>query len=97
MIIKCKHGWRYLDPLLSGLLDVKIDDVSADSLAHAYKNLGFIVVGGNRDNTSSIDRRKRPRTCVSFVKHFVGIKVPQIQTPYQLYKYLLKNELALKL
>ena len=41
------------------------------------------------------DRKKwhiRPFTCVEVVKNFLGISNPFIFTPYQLYKYIKKEE-----
>ena len=69
-----------------------------------YKELGYKIVEYDKidvikENIYNVGKLRTPllftpNTCVEYVKNYCGIRNILVNTPYQLYKYLLKDKRA---
>lgn len=86
IIVRRRGGWRFLNPLRSGLIRADIEDVSPMDLIKIYSSMGYRVISGPK--LVSNKNRRANKNCVTACKKIIGIDGFFIQTPYQLYKKL---------
>ena len=79
-----------IDPL-AGFTDMII--LKNVAVVKVLKAKGYRLMRTTPHLPSNTGIQLRPMTCVETVKRFVGIRRPEIWTPYQLFKFLfLKKE-----
>lgn len=92
MIIRCRNGWYYLDPLLCGLISRRLGNVTAPNLLEVYLKIGYrIVYGQRRTRKNSRKIIIKPSGCVEMSKKLIGISAPLAITPLQLKGYLIRK------
>lgn len=83
--------WLSVDPMLNHM-DVQYQKVPSDfDLPDWLKERGNIVVPALLDRSKNAIAPWRPFTCVEAVKRVLGIHARWVLTPWQLYKYLNKQ------
>lgn len=82
-----EHG-TLVAPLSGGLL---VEKVNIDEAFTNYKNNGSIILEYEVKGCKILRSILGINTCVGVVKDILGIRNIMIQTPYQLYKHILKN------
>lgn len=81
-------GWVLIDPLAhyTDLILITDGDLKGYLFARGYR-----VVTTQINPPAAHKLKIMPYTCVETAKRFVGISDRRIWTPYQLYRYLIKN------
>ena len=81
--------WCVIDPVMhfTDLIMVKTLHIE-----HFFKEKGYRLVRTTPHLPSRVVFRLRPFTCVETVKRFLGIEVPNLWTPYQLFCFLTKKK-----
>lgn len=79
--------WTVCDPLKSRTVLDSVDGMSRDSLVQAWLSLGARVLAGPLPDTAA-RRRLAPLTCVELVKSVLGVDLPLVITPFQLWRTL---------
>ena len=83
--------WLTIDPLANHM-DAQIQPLPADfNLPLWFKNRGLEVVPAPLNRTHKKPAPVMPLTCVETVKRILGLHHRFIFTPWQLYRYLLKE------
>lgn len=79
--------WLLIDPLLHYTDAIMIDDGDAECFLRkqGYRTLRVRITEPRRRF------RLRPYTCVETAKRFLGLEAPHVWTPYQLFRFLIKN------
>ena len=90
-------GWIGLDPLLHqaklGWIPVH-PDIEAHELADHYHVHGMNTAVCIVPEPKRRVRLPMPMTCTEAVKHVLGVRRPLILTPYQLWRFLIRSNLA---
>ena len=85
-----KNQWLIIDHVI-GYTDIVFLE-NANPI-NTVRNKGYMVVKAESNlSTNKKCHIFRPFTCVETVKHILGIANPFIFTPYQLYKYIKKEQ-----
>jgi len=93
VLINDGEGWLSLDPMLHHM-DMKAHrEVSNDfDLPEWLRGRGLTVIPAKLNRLKQVPAPVELMTCVSIIKRILGIHNIFIITPYQLYKYLNKQE-----
>lgn len=94
----CNTGWMALDPASGGLQlgfypDAALEKYGYNDLHQFVLSQGFKILPTNALVGQSYLPRLMPATCVEVVRLALGIDNRYIFTPFQLYKYIVKNSL----
>lgn len=94
IISQTYNGWRFINPLQEGVMHKRIANCTLHNLLDVYSSMGYTTIYGKMLNPHKKIKKPIKYTCVSVCKKIIGINSFSIITPYQLYNYLLKNEIG---
>lgn len=87
LVMEQDNKWIAIDPVL-GWTDLIF---SEEDLTNHFTRMGYRLIYADVKIPEKQEAHLRPLTCVETVKRFLGIQNPMIFTPYQLFKYLIKQ------
>ena len=89
LVVGFGFWWTIIDPVLAF---TDIFSLQSTDIKKVFAEKGYTLVKAKIDYDYKKVLHLRPLTCVESVKRFLGITNPWIFTPYQLYKYIKKEE-----
>ncbi len=90
--ISQQDHWIICDPLCHRTDLLAIDKSAALNLGQWYRDHGLTVIHTHVRTAPLRLAPLRPFTCVEAVKRILGIHAGAVNTPWQLYQYLLRSE-----
>ena len=89
--IKSQAHWVVCDPLAHQLQIEVLSDIDSIDLEFWFRTQGYQIVRNFINPAPQRAHLFRPFTCVEAVKRLLGIEAVWVLTPWQLYRYLIKQ------
>jgi hypothetical protein len=95
-LIRSSTGWLLCDPLKRSLRLEAIGEYDPLTLAEALaRNNRTVLLGTLLPKAGDPSPRFRPITCVEIVKRVLGLSLPGVLTPHQLFQALVREDASL--
>lgn len=88
--VACRRGshWVFVNPLAHQTEILLHEGIASDDLGRWYRDRGYRVVACRIRVAPRRLAPLRPFTCVEAVKRVLGLHLPHVFTPWQLFKHL---------